>query len=106
MACLLVLLIINVFLFDKDITAPSFLITAAFAVSALCCCIYANTWKFSDYRLLLIVVIGLLGFTICGFIIYALDRSVNEPISYHFAPIIVSDFKLFIYLHLELLLFL
>ena len=77
MACLLVLLIINVFLFDKDITAPSFLITAAFAVSALCCCIYANTWKFSDYRLLLIVAIGLLGFTICSFIIYALDRSVN-----------------------------
>ena len=105
MACLLVLLIINVFLFDKDITAPSFLITAAFAVSALCCCIYANTWKFSDYRLLLIVAIGLLGFTICSFIIYALDRSVNEPISYHFAPIIVSDFKLFIYLVFQVVLY-
>lgn len=105
MACVIVLLIINVFLFDKDITAPSFLITSAFAVSILCCCVYANTWKFSDYRLLLIVVTGLLGFSIFSFITYALDRNANEPIAYHFEPIIISDFKLFIYLVFQVTLY-
>ena len=51
MLSVLVLLIITMQLFNKDMTAPAFLITAAFTVSLLCCCIYADVWGFNDYRL-------------------------------------------------------
>ena len=84
MLSVLVLLIITMQLFNKDMTAPAFLITAAFTVSLLCCCIYADVWGFNDYRLILVILAGLIGFNIFSYITYILDKNGREPASYRF----------------------
>lgn len=98
MLSVLVLLIITMQLFNKDMTAPAFLITAAFTVSLLCCCIYADVWGFNDYRLILVILAGLIGFNIFSYITYILDKNGREPASYRFEPVAVNGYKLCIYL--------
>ena len=101
----LVLLIITMQLFNKDLTAPAFLITVVFTVSILCCCIYANVWKFNDYRLILVILAGLLGFNIFSYITYIFDKNGKETASYNFRPVVVNEYKLCIYLLFQLVLY-
>ena len=105
MLSVLVLLIITMQLFNKDMTAPAFLITAAFTVSLLCCCIYADVWGFNDYRLILVILTGLIGFNIFSYITYILDKNGREPASYRFEPVAVNGYKLCIYLFFQLVLY-
>lgn len=105
MLSVLVLLIITMQLFNKDMTAPAFLITAAFTVSLLCCCIYADVWGFNDYRLILVILAGLIGFNIFSYITYILDKNGREPASYRFEPVAVNGYKLCIYLLFQLVLY-
>lgn len=101
----LVLLFITMWLFNRDITAPAFLLTAAYVVSLLCCCVYADLWDFSDYRLFLVIIAGICGFNLFSFITFLLDKKGRHPITYRFNPIEIDEYKIYIYMFFQLVLY-
>lgn len=100
-----IILIVSIFLFGRDITAPAFLLNSAFLVSTFCACLYSDKWKFSNDILILVVLSGLIGFTLFSFIVYFFDSGWRKPTSFQYNVIKLSNVKLIIYLVIQLLIY-
>ena len=103
------LLILSAAMFKKDLTAPSFLLMAGFSLSVMCCCIYANEWEFHDYRLMGLIISGLLGFLLFSWITYYFDRrgmKKMKKFDKNKKVLQISQIKLLLYLLFQILLML
>lgn len=102
-----VLMLLTIIIFDRDITSPAFLLTAAFWAATFCACLYSKNWGFSNNILLAEVLSGL-----CGFILfsgikyrYTLLKIRRKPTIRPLIPISIADIKLIFYLLIQLALY-
>ena len=99
------LMLISIVIFDRDVTAPSFLLTASFWIATLFACLNSNLWNFENEMLIGVVVSGLAGFIIFSSIEYLIYKYGKKTIVRRIIPIKISCFKLSVYLCIQLLLY-
>lgn len=103
---IVILILLSIVIFREDLSAPSFLLNAAFFVAVFCGCMYANVWDFDDYRTVLVVTIGLVSFFIFSAVTYMLDKQGHKSVPRELIPIDVQSYKLWIYLLFQIALYL
>lgn len=107
--CVFGLFVLSAIVFKRDFTAPAVLITLGFVISLLCCCIYADEWNFSDYRLFWVIISGLSGFILACWLAFVFVKKrktksckiTNMKIS-TVDEVDISNIKLTIYLGIQL----
>lgn len=102
---IMVLLLVSVYIFRGDVTSPSVLLASVFFVSAICCCLYANEWKFGNYMLLVEVVGGILSFLLSCTVVYWGDAKEKRPIKTQLEMINIRDINLVIFLIFQVVLY-
>lgn len=101
----MIILLATIYIFHSDLTSPAFLLTVAFMLAVSCCCLYANEWKFHDYRLIAVVVSGLLGFVVFSAITYMYDMNGKKTKKIQLVPVEIHSLKLCIYLLFQVALY-
>lgn len=100
-----ILLVIAIVIYNRDMTAPAFLLVVSFWIAGLCACMYAKEWDFYNYKLVLIVTTGLISFIICSWISYMLYKKGRKNLKKEIEIISLSNAKLVIYLIFQISLY-
>lgn len=100
-----VLMFITIIFFDRDMTAPAFLLVASFWCAVLCACLYADAWKFSNYKIVTMVTTGLCSFVLCSWISYKLFKQGKKVTVKISVPLEVTNLKLVIYIIFQIILY-
>lgn len=100
-----ILLVIAIVIYNRDMTAPAFLLVVSFWIAGLCACMYAKEWDFYNYKLVLIVTTGLISFIICSWISYMLYKKERKNLKKEIKIISLSNAKLVIYLIFQISLY-
>lgn len=100
-----ILMLISIVIFDRDVTAPSFFLTASFWIAIFFACLNSNLWNFENEMLIGVVISGLLGFIIFSSIEYLTFKRGRKAIVRKIVPVSISNFKLCVYLSIQLFLY-
>lgn len=93
-----ILLVLSAVAFKMDVSAPAFMLNAAFEVAAFCACLYENKWEFQEKKLVVLIMTGLSSFLIFSWLTFVKDKHKKKTLTRELIPINVSSIKLLVYL--------
>lgn len=99
------LMLISIVIFDRDVTAPSFLLTASFWIATFFACLNSSLWNFENEMLIGVVISGLSGFIVFSSVEYLIFKRGKKVVVRKIVPVSISNFKLCVYLFIQLFLY-